>query len=324
MAKIGISITGSVTPTALLDVLERAERLGFDEIWVSETFFGGGPISTASIALARTKLTVGFGVLSTAVRHAAALAMEISTLASLYPGRVRLGLGLGVASYLESMSLSEKVEKERLPAFVENTRRLLAGGAVRFAPSENRNTGDVRLTHAPSQLPPIILAGMGKRGLSDAARLGDGVLLSWVSSPAYILWAREIIAKSACGKALPWVGTNAMFTLCSDRAKARSMARATLARSLAHIPAAMVEPLGLMKHIAAYRGRPSGIPIEEVREAWIDELAVAGDERDCRAAMQRLVASGLDALILCPLPGEQLLSMLDGLSPDTLRSVRGQ
>src|SRR5262245_26992402 len=76
MTTIGISITGPVAPQTLPGVLERSVQLGFDEIWVSETFFGGGALTTAAFALARTDLPVGFSALSTAVRHPAALAME--------------------------------------------------------------------------------------------------------------------------------------------------------------------------------------------------------------------------------------------------------
>jgi alkanesulfonate monooxygenase SsuD/methylene tetrahydromethanopterin reductase-like flavin-dependent oxidoreductase (luciferase family) len=304
------------------EILERSERLGFDEIWVSETFFGGGPISTASIALARTRLSVGFGVLSTAVRHPVALAMEIATLASLYPGRVRLGVGLGMASYLRRMGLKEKAEKAKLPTVVDNLRRLLAGESVRCGLPDNGIVEKVKLSHVPAQAPPIVLAGMGKQGLQQAALLGEGVLLSWLSCPAYIAWARQLVGEGTGQAPTPWIGANALFTLCADRMKARTQIRAVLARRLADIPAAMIAPLGLMKQIAEHRGNSNGIPVELVHEDWVDQLAVAGDEQDCHAAMKRLITAGLDTLILCPLPGEEVLSMLDGLSPKTLSSLR--
>ena len=83
----------------------------------------------------------------------------------------------------------------------------------------------------------------------------------------------------------------------------------------------MIEPLGLLPAVLPHRGRPA-LPVELVREEWIDELAVAGDEGDCRRALQRLAATGTDALILCPVGGPDLLAMLDCLSADTLRAAR--
>lgn len=323
MAKIGLSITGSVPPPVIPEVLERCERLGFDEIWASETFFGGGPISTASIALATTGLSVGFGILSTAVRHSAALAMEAATLASLYPGRVRLGFGVGVGANLRQMDLVEAEAKGQLPAVVAAMRKLLAGQPVRFAAArEGPEVQDVRLDHAPAQPPPIVMAGMGKQGLRSAAELGDGVLLSWLSGPAYIRWAREQIRESALSDKMPWVGANAMFTLGADRAQARREAKAVLARSLARIAVPMIEPFGILPEIAAYRGNSAGVPVERVRDEWVDELTIAGDEEDCRLAMRRLIAAGLDSLILCPIPGERILPMLDCLSPQSLPALR--
>ena len=102
---------------------------------------------------------------------------------------------------------------------------------------------------------------------------------------------------------------------------ARASARAALARSLAHVPLAMIEPLGLLPAIGPYRGRPA-IPSELVGDEWIDQLAVAGDAEDCRQAMRRLVETGIDALILCPVGGKGLVGMLDCLSPDTPDAVR--
>jgi 5,10-methylenetetrahydromethanopterin reductase len=319
MTRIGISITGPVPPATLPQVLERSVRLGFDEIWVSETFFGGGPLTTAAVALTQTDLPVGFSALSTAVRHPAALAMEIATLACLHPGRLRVGLGLGAGPSLRRMGLDEVERKADLPRFLDTLRRLLAGEAVRCAREPAGAIDDVRLDHVPGQPPPILLAGMGRQGLRHAAREGDGVLLSWVSCPDYVRWARELTGHGAGGT--KWLGTNAMFIADADRSGARASARAVLARSLAHVPLPMIEPLGLLPAIAPHRGRPA-IPSELVREEWIDQLAVAGDERDCRRAMRRLAETGTDALILCPVGGKDLMSMLDCLSADTLRAVR--
>jgi 5,10-methylenetetrahydromethanopterin reductase len=319
MTTIGISITGPVPPGTLPRVLERSAQLGFDEIWVSETFFGGGPLATAAFALARTDLPVGFSALSSAVRHPAALAMEIATMADLHPGRLRLGLGLGAAPSLRRMGLDVVEHKADLPRVVDTLRRLLAGESVRCARESDGTIDDVRLDHVPREPPPILLAGMGPQGLRHAARDGDGVLLSWVSGPAYVRWARDLTGHGVGGT--KWLGTNAMFVADSDRGGARRAGRDVLARALVHVPRAMIEPHGLWPEIAPYRARPA-IPAELVREEWIDQLAVAGDERDCRRALERLAATGTDAVILCPVGGKDLLGMLDCLSPETLREAR--
>jgi alkanesulfonate monooxygenase SsuD/methylene tetrahydromethanopterin reductase-like flavin-dependent oxidoreductase (luciferase family) len=300
-------------------VLERSLQLGFDEIWVSETFFGGGPLTTAALALAQTDLPVGFSVLSTAVRHPAALAMEIATLACLYPGRIRLGLGLGAVPSLRRMGLDEVEHRADLVRVAETLRRLLAGESVGCARESTGAIEDVRLDHVPREAPPILLAGMGWQGLRHAAQDGEGVLLSWVSCPGYVRWAREVTGHGAGGT--KWLGANVMFTADRDRVRARTSARAVLARSLAHVPRPMLEPLGLLPTLAPYRGRPA-IPSELIREEWIDEFAVAGDERDCRLAMERLARTGIDSLVLCPVGGQALLDMLACLSTETLRAVR--
>src|SRR3954451_23164996 len=75
----------------------RAEALGFDELWVVEDCFFRGGIAQAAAALAMTdRIRVGIGILPAALRHAALTAMEVATLAELFPGRVDVGLGHGM------------------------------------------------------------------------------------------------------------------------------------------------------------------------------------------------------------------------------------
>ena len=78
-------------------VARRGEELGFGELWLAEDYFFTGGISGATAVLAETKeVPVGLGIVSAMVRHPAVLAMEIATMARMYPGRVHPGIGLGV------------------------------------------------------------------------------------------------------------------------------------------------------------------------------------------------------------------------------------
>ncbi len=100
-------------PVAFAQVAEqavRAERLGFDSVWVSDHFFAsleryGGddtrygslePLATlAALATMTERVRLGTLVLSAGFRHPAMLAKSATTIDRLSGGRLELGLGAG-------------------------------------------------------------------------------------------------------------------------------------------------------------------------------------------------------------------------------------
>ena len=88
----------------LPEAARSLERLGYDELWVVEDCFAYGGLTAAATALARTqRLAVGVGLLPATVRNPAIAAMELATLASLYPGRLRAVVGHGVESWMRQI-----------------------------------------------------------------------------------------------------------------------------------------------------------------------------------------------------------------------------
>ena len=92
------------------DVAVRAERLGFDSVWMSDHFFaslgryGGGherygslePLSTlAALAALTDRVRLGTLVLSAGFRHPAIVAKSAAAIDRLSGGRMELGLGAG-------------------------------------------------------------------------------------------------------------------------------------------------------------------------------------------------------------------------------------
>jgi probable F420-dependent oxidoreductase len=99
-----------ITFEAVAEQAVRAERLGFDSVWVSDHFFasldryGGGdtlygtlePLTTLGGLTARTeRIRLGTLVLSAAFRHPAVLAKSATAIDRLSNGRLDLGLGAG-------------------------------------------------------------------------------------------------------------------------------------------------------------------------------------------------------------------------------------
>jgi alkanesulfonate monooxygenase SsuD/methylene tetrahydromethanopterin reductase-like flavin-dependent oxidoreductase (luciferase family) len=102
--------SGEVSVAEVVAWAERAERLGFDSVWVSDHFFysfaryGGDPTpipslepltTLAAVAAATGRVRIGTLVLCAAFRHPALLAKEVAAIDLLSGGRLDLGLGAG-------------------------------------------------------------------------------------------------------------------------------------------------------------------------------------------------------------------------------------
>src|SRR6185503_17325396 len=86
---------------ALAQVAVRAERLGFDSVWVSDHLFaslrryGGGDERYGSLAPLTERVRLGTLVLSAGFRHPAMVAKTVTAIDRLSDGRVEVGIGAG-------------------------------------------------------------------------------------------------------------------------------------------------------------------------------------------------------------------------------------
>ena len=104
---VGLVLGSALPPEDIPTVARRGEELGFGELWLAEDYFFTGGISGATAVLAQTtEVPVGLGIVSAMVRHPGVLAMEIATMARMYPGRVHPGIGLGVPAWIDQMGLT--------------------------------------------------------------------------------------------------------------------------------------------------------------------------------------------------------------------------
>ena len=89
---IGLMFFRLYAPETLPAYAQMVEQSGLDELWIVEDAFFNGGVSAASVALAVTdRITVGIGILPAAARNAAYTAMDLATLARIFPGRFHAG-----------------------------------------------------------------------------------------------------------------------------------------------------------------------------------------------------------------------------------------
>lgn len=193
MSATGVVFRPQSPPEELRAAIEAAEAAGIDELWLWEDCFLEGGLTTAAAALAwSSRLRVGVGLLPVPLRNPALAAMEIATLARLFPDRFVVTLGHGVLDWMAQVGVRAASPMTLLREHVGAVRALLAGETVDVSGEY------VRLDHValdwPPPVPPRLLVGArGPRTIALAGELTDGVLLDTVTDPDVVRRARDIV-----------------------------------------------------------------------------------------------------------------------------------
>jgi alkanesulfonate monooxygenase SsuD/methylene tetrahydromethanopterin reductase-like flavin-dependent oxidoreductase (luciferase family) len=173
-------------PEGLAAVASAAETAGLAELWVWEDCFKESGIATATAILATTShVTVGIGLLPVPLRNVALTAMEIATLARMFPGRLTVGVGHGVLDWMGQVGARVESPMTLLREYTAALYSLLHGETV-TTHGRYVHLDGVALDWPPAVVPPLLVGGMRPRTVSLAGELADGVIIPAGYSPADI------------------------------------------------------------------------------------------------------------------------------------------
>jgi alkanesulfonate monooxygenase SsuD/methylene tetrahydromethanopterin reductase-like flavin-dependent oxidoreductase (luciferase family) len=206
--RVGILFRPQLPPERLREFVISAEAAGLDDLWLWEDCFAEGGLTTATAALAWSgSLRVGLGLMPVPLRNPALAAMELATLARLFPGRFVPAVGHGVLPWMEQVGARAPSPMTLLREWVTATRSLLGGDAVTVSGEYVRLT-DVALDWPPAAVPPLLVGARGPKTLALAGELADGLVLDAGISPHGVRQAvqaaaarrpHEVVVNVLCG-----------------------------------------------------------------------------------------------------------------------------
>ncbi len=171
-----------------IDLILRAESLGFDSAWTAEAY-GNDAVTTATwIAAKTTTLKVGTAIMQMPARSPAMTAMTATTLHQLSEGRFLLGLGPSGPQVVEGWhGVPYGKPLTRTREYIEIIRKIWArekplefSGEIYEIPCKGEGTTGLgkplkSILHGDPTI-PIFTASISPNGLACAAEVADGVI----------------------------------------------------------------------------------------------------------------------------------------------------
>lgn len=286
-------------PGEVASVVRRAEELGFEAAWVLDegVVTRDVHVTLAASAGATSTIRIGTGITNPYTRHPGVTANAIATLDELSGGRAFVGIGAGGGLTLDPLAIARDRPVETVAAMVDALRLLFAGETV------DADHGVVRLRGA--SLPhhrngiEIWVAGRGPRMLSMAARRADGVHLSWLH--------RELIGEVVARIRVEGAPRVSITVPIVTSAAEHETAREQLSFRLVDSPLAVRRRLGLddalraaLRDALAEGGTTAAAPL--VRDEWVEQFALVGDDETCRAGLRELMTEHRIDEFQLPLP----------------------
>ncbi len=191
MLSFGVTVLPDPPATRLVELLQAAERHGFDYGWTYDSHVlwqEPYPLLTMA-ALATTKLKLGLNVTNPGTREPTVTASAFATLQDISGGRMIIGIGRG-DSARRTIGL-KPVKVAEFEQSVTAIRDLAAGRSIHW------NDTDIQLEWAKELEPvPVYVAGYGPKVLSIAGRCADGVIIQ-LADPEIVEWIVGQVRRAA-------------------------------------------------------------------------------------------------------------------------------
>jgi probable F420-dependent oxidoreductase len=330
--RLGLSVPLMGVPLAEHKaVLQRAEQLGYTDLWSYEVDQGDAFTPLALAAAWTEHMRLGTAIASSFTRGPMTLALSAASMAEAAPGRFVLGIGTGSHGVVQDWNgIPFEKPYARTRDVLRAVRRALSGERVTVE-TDTTYVNGFRLSRPVPGPAPLFLAALRGRMLRLAGAEADGVIINWLAPEDVPMVVREVrtgAERAGRGPAAVEVVCRIFVCVSDDIAAARAIARRYIAAYLTvPVYAAFHQWLGrgdLLRPMqdawaaGDRRGALAAIPDEVV-----DAVFVAGDAATCKARIQDYVDAGVQTPLLFILPvstdwavqGRESVAAVEALAP---------
>ncbi|MEV4575639.1 LLM class flavin-dependent oxidoreductase [Nonomuraea jabiensis] len=335
--RAGVVVTAS---PGVEDLAVQAEELGLHSFWLNDTpMVHGDPfIALGLCAKATSRIKLGIGVTSPALRSAPAAASAFASLNALAPGRIICGIGTGnTARRTLGMRPTTAATMENFTAALQD---LCAGRTIEYR--EGDRVRNVRFLHTGAHVntsDPIefVVAALGPKAAAVAGRRGTGLISFGLLDPtawqalhdarrhaahdpdsptdSYLVTALHILdedenedphgdaARDATGHLVLSMLAFAADTAADARAFAEQLGpeeREAVRRLLDRRGTTATAPDRHTKLYPNYLERIAPEDRDLILPSLMNTLALVGTRDDLRARITTLEQAGIDELLIQP------------------------
>jgi len=285
-----------------------AEKAGFSQIAVAESFYRDGFALASAVASNTKKVKIGTSVMPIYTRTPFQIAMGAATLNELSHGRVGfLGLGVGYRNRTEQyFGVKQTQRLERMREYVEIVRKLLSGIDATYHGKFFNLDKFPKLSSRPLII-PIYFGSSAPKMLELAGKVGDGVILNSISTPEYVKFARERIADGAKSvnkdPSKIEIGHSIIYAVAEDSREAAKAAREDI---LFYISYPELDPViekspfrtEAMKMREYYLKGEKEAALSLITTEMLDTFAVYGTPGECRDGLRKFLKRGVTLPII--------------------------
>jgi 5,10-methylenetetrahydromethanopterin reductase len=290
---------------------------GLDTIWLAEAYpwwrkhgmeARSSTVTSAVIAGATERLTIGWGIISPFTRHPVQAAMDARVVQEAAgPGRFILGFGTSKI-FLNNAQMQTNKTLGPMRDAVEIVRGVLAGGAFEYSGSTwSASVPELEAgAETPREVPPVYVAATAPKMQALAGEIGDGCLTPSITTPAFVRYTRENV-KSDVDIGCTIVASIHETDRDTGRDGAREIAGMYLANKVQNIQGAadtLLELAGIeqdeIRPVAEAMERGGRLAAKAcVSDALLDKCRpIAGTPSDCIEAIEEYRDAGCTHVML--------------------------
>jgi 5,10-methylenetetrahydromethanopterin reductase len=283
----------------------QAEKIGFDNLWITDHFNNRNVYVSLAIASAYTeRIKFGPGVTNPYLVHPVVTAQAVATLNEIAPGRVVCGLGVGDRTTLQMVNIKMRKPLSTIRESVHIIREITSRRTLEMQGTIFKVSG-AKLNFKIANPIPIFIGAQGPKMLALAAEIGDGVLIN-ASHPKDVENAMTFIRQGVerAGKNLDDLDISAYtsFSMASSYEKAFKAVVPVVAYIVAGSPEMILERHGISVEFASkirdaiVHGRWKEA-FSSVDNNMVEAFSICGAPKICVEKIGKLMKVGVNQVV---------------------------